>query len=304
MSIDILQNARKAYSIHDDIESTFWVFYYTALHFFKIKLYGPIQGKPSLNIFDEIQTKTSADGEIVYLGGDLKHAALTMNKIVTVEFECSPLTEALHEFASTLRKYHLWRGAINENERAPHEQAVCDMGKVDPLIDRFQELIDTGEWPKGDDAGEDQYKKKSELDKHIQFAGAHEACVTHLHEPPLKAAPHWQPTRPDNGASSSMPPPAFVPVGRVTRSVTRKNAENAPQPVASDSDALPSMSRSTSKRHRVSDEDAKVEVEGSEGHTKRSRQQKTKAIVRTASSEQKNYNTRSRPRSLKQGVES
>lgn len=302
MSIDILQNEKKAHSIYDDIESTFWVFYHTALHFFKIKSYDPIQGKPSLDIFDEMQTKTGAEGQIVYFGGDLKHAALTKNKITTVQFECAPLTKALHEFASTLRKYHLWRDAINEDERAPHKQAVRDMEDVDPLIDRLQKLIDTGDWPKGDDAVEDQYPKTSKLDEYIQLAAAHEACVTQSHKSSRNLAP--QPTRPDDGASSSMPPPASIPVRRVTRSTSRqKNAADVTPPVASGSGVPPSMSRSTSKRHRVGDEDAKVEVEGSEGRTKRSRQQKAKPIVRTASSEQTRYNTRSRTKSLKEGGE-
>ncbi len=303
MSIEVLKNTRKPHSIHDDVESTFWVFYHTALHYFKIKKNNAPFKQPSLALFNECEITTGEEGQLVYVGGSKKVDTLTSGTIQKVFFESEPLTTALHKFATILSR-HRTRRSILQLDPSESSQAVFD--EVDQKIYRVEEIIEifdstianadeTSKWPEHDDAVEDQYKVKSTLDEHIQLAGAHEAHVTRSQNTSRKPVP-----QPDG----DMLPPAFIPSRRVTRSVTRKNAKNAPPPVASGSGVPPSMSRSTSKRHRVGDEDAQVEAEESEGRTKRSRQQKTKAIARTASSEQKNYNTRSRTRSLKQGVES
>ncbi|KAI0809057.1 hypothetical protein BC629DRAFT_1085286 [Irpex lacteus] len=101
MSTELLQNVTKPHRIHDDVESTFWVFYYISVHHFKI-----ISGASNLDLFDEQRCVIEDDGEVRYTGGMAKMGTLLNQEIQKFRFESQPLTRVLHKFADILRDHY------------------------------------------------------------------------------------------------------------------------------------------------------------------------------------------------------
>ncbi|KAI0809026.1 hypothetical protein BC629DRAFT_1481071 [Irpex lacteus] len=298
MSIEILHNAPKGHNIQDDIESTFWVFYHTALHFFKVKRHDSPLRQPRIDIFDECETSTDAMGQIVYWGGALKLDAMMDRKMQDASFDSEPLTAALHKFADSLGGYHSFRCLsihtldISEKWREVIEKGIA----VESLIKIFDDIFERKDlaWPEYDDAVEDQYKREPAWDWHDKrLAITRDGSVSHSCKSPSNVEPPSQPTQPNNAADPSTPasPPASISVRRVTRSVNRNKATNALTPATS-SRYIP-RAVSPSKR-RMGDGDAKVGENGSGGRAKRSRQLKTKKIISRASAEQTRYDMRPR----------
>ena len=105
MSIGLLRYPGKPHSIHDDVESVFWVLYHTALHYFKLK---PGSRRPSLDLFDEQDQEQGDNGQFIYKGGLQKGAFLQedvrRNKI---KFESELITKVLSQLGEKIGRAHV-----------------------------------------------------------------------------------------------------------------------------------------------------------------------------------------------------
>ncbi|KAI0809056.1 hypothetical protein BC629DRAFT_1732418 [Irpex lacteus] len=178
MSIDILMDANKPHSIHDDVESTFWVFYYIALHFFKL---SPDSERPNLDLFDERSQVIAANGEVQHLGGQAKYTAIRTETIQRIKFESEPLTKALHHFAEILADYRLFK-EMASRRRSMNTSDVAYAAKAIEMVDEIiasLNLILNGEgWPEHDDAVKDQFPKQTVMDSYREVADAQERSFT------------------------------------------------------------------------------------------------------------------------------
>ncbi|KAI0344314.1 hypothetical protein BDW22DRAFT_1355684 [Trametopsis cervina] len=176
MSIGILTDPTKVHTIMDDVESCFWVFYYSALHHFKI-----INGWPRVDIFDE-QKQQVRDGRVVFVGGTGKRAALTSGAIFKIQFESRPMTYAIRKFALILYKYygaladlvfaeyHLERVQDGHKEAQDarkdltkaQEELKTISEKIEGVLDIiaiFDESLKSTEWPEDDVAIPDPFPR-------------------------------------------------------------------------------------------------------------------------------------------------
>ncbi|KAI0344305.1 hypothetical protein BDW22DRAFT_1427927 [Trametopsis cervina] len=162
MSIGILTDPTKAHTIMDDVESCFWVFYYTALHHFKI-----ISGWPRVDIFDEQKQQVKA-GRVVFVGGYGKLAALTSGAILDIQFESRPMTDAIHGFSQILGEYYralfalrdVWRRKADDAKAREELKTVSE--KIESVLDIiaiFDESLKSTEWPEDDDAIPDPFPR-------------------------------------------------------------------------------------------------------------------------------------------------
>ena len=156
MSIGLLRYTGKPHSIHDDVESAFWVLYHTALHYFKLK---PGSRRPSLALFDEQDQEEGEHGQLISIGG-LKKGAFLQDGVAgnKIKFESQPINNALCQFAEILNQYRIFREFGSYPGPRPFQHSAQTIEQVDGLIKIFNDLIESMQLP--DDltaAVEDQF---------------------------------------------------------------------------------------------------------------------------------------------------
>ncbi|KAI0089840.1 hypothetical protein BDY19DRAFT_941069 [Irpex rosettiformis] len=173
MSVGILMNATKPHSIHDDVESTFWVLYYIALHYFEC-----VSGQPNTQLFDEYIQTVKKNGQVYYTGGSAKSSAIIHRQIQEIIFRSQPLTRAIHRFAEILRKYHFSQLLDDDDGPTIAKQMTNTgekvVGEVDAIIQIFDDAIASKDWPPNDAALENQFPQQQVMDSHREMAQARE----------------------------------------------------------------------------------------------------------------------------------
>ncbi|KAI0341718.1 hypothetical protein BDW22DRAFT_265229 [Trametopsis cervina] len=191
MSVAVLQDPTKVHSIINDIESCFWVFFYMACHHFPIK-----QGHPNLaRLFDEVSEEVGDDGKINYVGGDAKAGALRFDGITgTIVFKSPPLTQAINDFAALLGLYYHRREATGlfPNDRTAQERLdtiTTQLEKIEDILAIFDKALASEDWPKEDDAVEDQFPVISSTELYWPRVDAHEGSFSAPREAGLPTVP-------------------------------------------------------------------------------------------------------------------
>ncbi|KAI0693649.1 hypothetical protein BC835DRAFT_1352879 [Cytidiella melzeri] len=324
MSIPVLQNAKKVHTIHDDVESAFWVFYYTALHYFSR---DTTSAAPNMGIFDECD-EVKESHRVVYKGGSKKLTTMISREIQGIIFESKPLTRAIHGFAAVISDYHVYCSALlpmNLNPSPdttsfvyPFMKAVKTMENVDDILKIFDDAIASTDWPEVDDAVKDQYPKKTKIDTHRDIDKAlHESFKQSFQSagsaviPPSQKASSSSALNP----SASLDPASELPSNPLNRDqLPTANVKRLPlptkQPRASEAlrEGLRSSTRapihhakslpvgssaglSTGTKRSHNDEEAGLEEGTSDGRVKR-----TRRAPKEMSPPSTRYNTRSRTR--------
>ncbi|KAI0089832.1 hypothetical protein BDY19DRAFT_941053 [Irpex rosettiformis] len=175
-SVEILKNPTKPHTIHDDVESTFWVLYYTSLHLFKV-----VSDPPNMYLFNEKTEVIGNDGHVrYYTGGIYKKQTLLYKEIQNVQFASGPLTNAIHRFADILSNYYFYhltlsRSGYSTSASLDHD-ALEGIEKVDGIVTSFNlDAIISNEdsWPDCDDAVPHQFSQYVVMDFEFTY---HEAC--------------------------------------------------------------------------------------------------------------------------------
>ncbi|KAI0089864.1 hypothetical protein BDY19DRAFT_89279 [Irpex rosettiformis] len=288
MSIGILRNATKPHTIHDDIESAFWVFYYIALHHFKLSPESSKSSRLTIKIFDEKDVESGKDGRVIYSGGDIKSSSLTSGEINEVKFESVPITEALHQFAGIVADYRgLQEARLRGRKAAAAEAAYSEqvIEKVDGIIKIFNDIIDNKntKWPENpNDAVEDQFPKTTVMEDHRRmttdalhsFSVAHRGVGTSGHQF-------------SKASGSGMLPPTSIPAGHGSTSSVGIAVPGG-STIAS---GFRASSRSNSKR-RADDEGVDLEESGSKKRVKKLKKGKKEQKGKQGSSTPMRYFTR------------
>ncbi|KAI0693661.1 hypothetical protein BC835DRAFT_1352953 [Cytidiella melzeri] len=321
MSIPVLQNAKKVHTIHDDVESAFWVFYYTALHYFSR---DATSAAPIMDIFDECH-EVVEDHRLVYEGGLQKLSTMISRKIQAITFESKPLTRAIHRFATILSRYHrfcsdmLEEGADTVSFDHPFKKAATSMERVDDILEMFDDTIASSDWPEGDDAVEDQYPKKTKMDTHRDIDKAlHESFKQSYQSANFAAVPPAQQASSSSALdpSASLDPASELPSSPLLRDQpSTANVKRSPLPTTQPrsskalreglrsstrapihhAKSLPvgsSAGLSTGTKRAHKDEGAGLEEGTSAGSVKRTR----RAPKEMSPPSSTRYNTRSRTR--------
>lgn len=180
MSTELLQNVTKPHRIHDDVESTFWVFYYISVHHFKI-----ISGASNLDLFDEQRCVIEDDGEVRCTGGMAKMGTLLNQEVQKFRFESQPLTRVLHKFADILRdhyKFQLFASDFDASICAILESKGPKLiAEVKDIIKILDNEIDSSDWPEHDDAVKDQFTEQVVIDSLSETA---QICETSSSQAP------------------------------------------------------------------------------------------------------------------------
>ncbi|KAI0073755.1 hypothetical protein K474DRAFT_1774508 [Panus rudis PR-1116 ss-1] len=154
MSIALLENEDKPHSIHDDLESIFWVLTYCSVHHFK---HG---GRALVHMFDEESILYPTDRDPIVTGGAWKHFFLRQTD---VRFHCSALDDLIHAHRDFWRRYHndKDRGVLDIHQRLEHDPSE--------LLDMFDAALCKGQeaWAGGDFVDElyaDHSRSRSGID--------------------------------------------------------------------------------------------------------------------------------------------
>ncbi|KAI0344262.1 hypothetical protein BDW22DRAFT_1148355 [Trametopsis cervina] len=129
----------KAHGIIDDVESCFWVLYYTAIHYYRRS-----SGYPNLLLFDEHEEQIT-DGVIVRVGGVFKFSALTFDRKSMAIFESQPMTRVIRTFSNVISDYN------------PFDEATEQPKDVTGILEIFDKALASVDWPEDDGAVERQY---------------------------------------------------------------------------------------------------------------------------------------------------
>ncbi|KAI0089841.1 hypothetical protein BDY19DRAFT_905574 [Irpex rosettiformis] len=285
MSTRILMDETKPHTIHDDVESIFWVLYYVALHYFKISS-GREKFYP--RVFDEYYVETigprSGHGPVRYVtGGNAKYSALAFRDIHKITFRNAHLTRVIHEFADLVGGYLLFRRlAEDRSRRVRNPQSVIEIQRewikpieeVDLIIKIFDEEIAASEgWGEGDhdDDGpvEDQFPPRPLLVDYYRRLQARQMMDS-------STISTGSPCQGDSSRNTSSPINStlghFTTVGEEL--VTRCFRPAAPT-IIQDSGSLPSESCGTSSKRCLDDsEDLEVGPDARSQRAKRRRLRK------------------------------
>ncbi|KAI0693651.1 hypothetical protein BC835DRAFT_1352886 [Cytidiella melzeri] len=320
MSIRVLKNVTKVHTVHDDVESAFWVFYYTALHYFRR---DTSSATPNLNIFDECD-EVIEDHRLVYKGGSKKLTTMISGEIQGIIFESKPLTRAFHNFAAIISDYHYHRLGQMRRQRSDttspsleFQKVASIMEKVDDILKIFDDEIASSDWPEVDDAVKDQYPKKTKMDTHRDIDKAlHESFKESYQSASSAAIPPAQQAFSSSALepSASLHPASELPSNSLNRDqLPTANVKRLPLPTKQSraSEALreglrtrapilhakslpvgSSAGLSTGTKRAHEDEGAGLEEGTSAGSVKRTR----RAPKEMSPPSSTRYNTRSRTR--------
>lgn len=313
MSINILQFPKKVHTIHDDVESVFWVFYYNALHYFQLSSKTKHLG--SVKLFDEQEAVIQDNDRVTYMGGTMKLGFLAGRTIEKIKFKSTPITKALRQFANAIRKYY--KSPINqpvaavsdsdsdsgsdsdsdldsdsdsedETAQASAEKHARKLEMVDELIKIFDNILTNKKKPRDwstrfTRAVEDQFPRESVMDAHRRAAAAD------LRDIEAQASVSTGTSRrglTGDGESSSMLPPDYIPDHR--GSTSGAGSSTSPGTLSGSTMQVPSGSRTTSRssslKRRISDRGGEAEEEGQAELGRRSKKEKKgKQVARTSS---------------------
>lgn len=113
MSFPLLSGMRKGHTVHDDIESVFWILLYILLNNFKCNL-----------VPGDYHVLALAYGETYMGGGGCEAGGVTKSYLVTyhkpIVFEGNtPLTDLVGEFREKVEEYHAWFSRFTRNKVGP-----------------------------------------------------------------------------------------------------------------------------------------------------------------------------------------
>lgn len=157
MSIALLANVSKVHTIHDDLQSVFWVLLFGALlHFAHNSL------SFNMNLFD--QAFFPHDNSLMVKGGDMKEAFLrSQQKISGLTFMSKPLTAIYRRLAF---KYNAPISSSGNAEDRCDENGDVIIESVDPdanmpapqvVLDLFETVLTRTDWPAINDTMANQF---------------------------------------------------------------------------------------------------------------------------------------------------
>ncbi|KAK7688401.1 hypothetical protein QCA50_008774 [Cerrena zonata] len=146
ISIPLLDDAKKAHDIFDDLESLLWVLLFFAVHYFKYR------GAFNMRVFNEVCEYSDETNGTILMGGDSKLRWLQSPRIT---FECKPLQAFFNSFRSFHRERH-WKIALstdNEEEKKVLEDYEAETQKdIYKLVSHFDNILND---PNTDWSGQD-----------------------------------------------------------------------------------------------------------------------------------------------------
>lgn len=281
MSIDILRFPKKVHTIHDDVESVFWVFYYTALHYFELASDTVTRG--NVGLFDEQEVQVVQDGgKVVYQGGIMKLGFIAGSVMDEIKFNSSPITAALRWFAEDIKNYygsrhgrpvaaasdyerHPTGGASKSAEEDAQEAAKNNaqkLEKVDGLIEIFDIVLKKTDWSiRLTHAVKDQFPRESVLNAPRRVT---EADLRNIEAHASVSTGTSQRRLTGDGRTSSMLPPDLIPAHR--GSTSGAGSSTGPGTFSGSTMQVPSGSRTTprsSSKRRIDDDSGQVKGESS-----------------------------------------
>lgn len=284
MSVNHLDKIPKAHSIHDDVESCFWVFVYIAIHYFSGQLVVA-QDSDHCNLFEERTPCEETEG---YQGGLCKREFL-MSGFATdqITFDSEPLTRVLRGFAEVLSQYYeRFDANTGTAARAPpigavrrRIQAIKKLGNVKEIIRIFDDALNSQDWPERDDATQDQWPKSQVLG--VNSTGWKSACkALHAKLPKRRHVPKATKKK----ASTGVRPEEREPEAKKPAKPRKTTARKTPKTL-------------NKKRERSEEEESDTCEQLKEGPPLQ-KKRKTSAQDRL-STERKQYQTRLRSREQK-----
>lgn len=156
----LVDNGKK-HEIQDDLESCYWVLLYISFHYFKHS-----HPKFDIGFFDEYEPPQEGKPAS---GGNKKQIFLMRNDIVkrNVTWDCKPLNLLIRELSVLFQMYHMHASMPPLGKSAAFLEHHALIGRVDVILESFDNALESNEWPELNDALEDQMptKPKKELDK-------------------------------------------------------------------------------------------------------------------------------------------
>ncbi|KAI0073661.1 hypothetical protein K474DRAFT_1649280 [Panus rudis PR-1116 ss-1] len=146
ISIALLDSPDKPHAVHDDLESAFWVLLYVSLHYVKHAV-----EKFNWQVFDEVKYHEDVNDEHDR-GGAEKATFLRKKNFKTLQWECAPLTNLIHELAALFWQYSL-TGTMAESMPVyvpTHEAVEREIGAQKKVLSLFDEALKQPNWLEND----------------------------------------------------------------------------------------------------------------------------------------------------------
>lgn len=177
MSIERLKGER-AYHSHtllDDLQSVFWNLLWQALRYCKHSARFFLRAGD--NFFDHFTVTMQGDGQIRFVGGGKKQAALRNPDLHKLPFEAAPLRELISFIASKWRRYYHLSEMLDESDSANVGPMLAelerDLGDPAWLAAQFERAANTkpgARWPK--DIVPNQFPQQTKSQAHRMYQKA------------------------------------------------------------------------------------------------------------------------------------
>ena len=158
ISTALLRCPGKTHEISDDLESSFFVLLYYALHYVR---HNKSDSDVDMEmLFDEDEERV-VDGKTIIYGGKGKARMYTHKSWVTgLEFSSKPLTDLFWELRGLFRGLEQYEVAEEDEERAAYLNRALKAKDPKEILRLFKKALDRDDWPDNDKVS-DQFPRRS-----------------------------------------------------------------------------------------------------------------------------------------------